>query len=142
MQATNRDRLMLLKKRVRCAGCYDDHYNRPGNSTTGFCWHLKSARLVKRFALGFWTRPTEPYAFSEVKVLNCYHENGQGKRVFSKTLPYFVDRRRVIWLAAAQNERARKSLEKEAKRAAGEAVRGEGQGDARPDAGDLSVAGE
>ena len=68
---TEQDKLKL------CKGCRDDHYNQPGNSTTGRCWSLKNAKVVTRYRIGWWTQPTQPGAFTEVVTLDCHHATGR-----------------------------------------------------------------
>lgn len=70
-----------------CRGCYDDHYNLPGNSGDGRCWHAKTGRMVTRYAIGTWTVPTQPGAFREVRVPSCYHRTGEQ---YYDRLPDFV----------------------------------------------------
>lgn len=64
-------------KKQYCRGCRDDYYNQPGNSTSGECWALKTARVVTRYRIGWWTRPTEPGAFTEVQTLDCHYATGR-----------------------------------------------------------------
>lgn len=72
--------LSKLEKKEHCCGCQDDYYNYGNNSTTGECWMLKTAKLVKRYKIGWWTPMDKASNFSEVKVLSCYHDlkNGHG----------------------------------------------------------------
>jgi len=64
------------QKLKHCAGCRDDFYNGKNSLGVKQCWALKSAELVTRYSIGTWTRPTEPSAFTKVRVLNCYHAKG------------------------------------------------------------------
>jgi hypothetical protein len=76
----------LRNEKLRlCAGCSENFYN--GNNTLGVseCWHLKSARICKRWRLDWWTDPTTKGAFVQVQVLSCYHE--PGRYAYSKELP-------------------------------------------------------
>ena len=75
-------------KKLFCCGCRDDFYNKPGNSTAGECWRLKSAKTVTRYRLGWWTRPTEAGAFTKVETLNCHYE--PGRFAFKERLPDFA----------------------------------------------------
>ena len=79
-------------KLKHCNGCRDDFYN--GKNAIGVkrCWMLKDAKLVTRYRIGTWTRPTEPGAFTECKVLSCYHQNGYH---YVTKLPDFVKKRNV-----------------------------------------------
>lgn len=60
-----------------CSGCREDFYN--GKNTIGVqeCWSLKTAKIVKRWRLGWWTTPDTPEAFREVRTLNCHSAPGQ-----------------------------------------------------------------
>lgn len=62
------------KKRL-CSGCQDDHYNQPGNSTTGECWSLASARVVERTKVGWWQNG--PYEWKPQTTLHCHNAPGQ-----------------------------------------------------------------
>ena len=55
-----------------CRGCLDDFYN--GNNSLGVkeCWSLKAARPATKYEIGTWTLPTQPGAFHEIKVYNCW----------------------------------------------------------------------
>lgn len=74
-------------KLEQCRGCRDDFYN--GNNPMGVarCWYAEDGRMVTRYRIGTWTRPTEPGAFTEVRVPSCYRQDGQH---FSATVPAFV----------------------------------------------------
>ena len=65
------------KNKALCLGCRDNFYN--GNNPIGVqeCWLYKNAKVVRRFRLGWWTRPTEPGVFKEVTTLSCHHAPGQ-----------------------------------------------------------------
>ena len=72
--------LTKQEKKNHCSGCVDNFYN--GNNQYGVkeCWSLKSAKLVKRYRIYWWTPMDKASKFTEVKVLSCYHdlENGHG----------------------------------------------------------------
>lgn len=74
-----------MKSTTPCLHCRDNFYN--GNNSLGVsqCWMLKGARLVKRWRIHWWTTPTTPGAFTQVKTYNCHHETGQYG--FYKDLP-------------------------------------------------------
>jgi len=74
----------VAEKLKLCRGCTDDFYNHRG-AAAGPCWSLKSARKVRRWKLGWWTSPTQPAAFEEVRTLSCHHE--PGKYAFAEKLP-------------------------------------------------------
>lgn len=75
------------QKLIHCRGCRDDFYNGKNPMNVQRCWMLKSARLVTRYRIGTWTQPTEPFAFTKMKVFNCYNEKGAH---FFEELPNFV----------------------------------------------------
>ena len=76
----------------RCVGCRDDFYN--GNNPMGIkeCWGVKTAKLVTRYRIGTWTRPDQPFAFTKVQTLNCYHAKGSH---YYEKLPDFVKKNEV-----------------------------------------------
>lgn len=79
-----------------CAGCRDNFYNTRGNSTTGECWNLKTAQVVTRFRLSWWTQPDTKGAFQKVETNSCHYATG--RYALYKTLPDFVtadERRRI-----------------------------------------------
>lgn len=54
-----------------CSGCYDDHYNREGNSISGRCWMRDKAQMVTRIEVPIDMRP--PYSkLPKVKRPDCY----------------------------------------------------------------------
>jgi hypothetical protein len=65
------------KSKALCAGCRDNFYN--GNNPVGVkeCWLFKKAKVVRRWRLGWWVRPTERRAFNECYTLDCHHAPGQ-----------------------------------------------------------------
>lgn len=74
--------------RDKCQGCYDDFYNNRTNIDGGNrCWSAKTGRMVKRYAIGKWTQPTERFAFREVRLPSCYH---QQQTAYYDRLPNFV----------------------------------------------------
>lgn len=60
-----------------CVGCYNDFYNDKNTIGVKRCWSLKNAKVVTRYKIGWWTRPTQPGAFKEVTTLGCHHAPGQ-----------------------------------------------------------------
>jgi hypothetical protein len=57
--------------KLRCTGCYDDHYNQPGNSNTGECWSLESAKLILRKEVSIDQCP--PWNQKAKQLPSCYH---------------------------------------------------------------------
>lgn len=84
--------MLKSEKLKHCSGCCDDFYN--GNNPMGVneCWGLKTAKMVTQFRIGTWTKPDEPYAFTQVNKLNCWQQKGQH---FYEKLPSFVDKSKV-----------------------------------------------
>lgn len=68
----------------KCGGCRDDFYNDHNPLGVKECWSLKTAKMVTRWKIGTWTQPTQPGAFMEVKVPNCYRQSGSS---FQDRLP-------------------------------------------------------
>jgi hypothetical protein len=59
----------------KCHGCSNDYYNREGNSDTGECWMLQSARIIERVRIGIWERP--PYKKIVESIYHCHQpDNG------------------------------------------------------------------
>lgn len=75
-----------------CVGCDSDFYNHEGHSTTGECWSLESAKLCKRFRIGWWTPMDRKENFVSVKVLACRTETG--RFAYLEALPEHLRRRR------------------------------------------------
>jgi hypothetical protein len=81
---TTADKLKL------CSGCRDDFYNDKNPLGVKRCWSFRSARVVRRWTIGWWTSPLSPRAYQEVKTLDCHHEPGQ--MAFQKDLnPHAVN---------------------------------------------------
>ncbi len=59
-----------------CVGCRDDYYNHGNNSTTGECWLLKKAKMVTRYAIGWWTPQDKASNFYKTRKPNCYSQPG------------------------------------------------------------------
>ena len=64
----------LKKKMSRCAGCTEDFYNGHNPMGVSMCWHLPSAKMVKKVRVGINERP--PWNGKPVSVFNCRHERG------------------------------------------------------------------
>jgi hypothetical protein len=80
------------EKLRRCSGCRNDFYNDKNPLGVKRCWSLDTAKLVTRYRIGTWTVPTQPGAFTKVKCLSCYHQDGQH---YYEHLPDFVKRTEV-----------------------------------------------
>lgn len=70
-----------------CGGCRNDFYNGKNPMSVKRCWSLNTAKPVVRFKIGTWTQPTQPGAFMEMNVLDCYHKDGAH---FYEKLPDFA----------------------------------------------------
>lgn len=75
-----------------CRGCREDFYNTRGDGQR--CWSAESGKMVTRYRLGWWTRPTEPGAFTEVLVPSCYRQPGTA--AYIERLPDFVRQEDVV----------------------------------------------
>ena len=80
------------EKLRHCAGCRDDFYNDKNPMGVKRCWGLKTAKLVTRYKIGTWTAPTQPFAFTKVTGLSCYHRDGE---CYYEKLPDFVKKSEV-----------------------------------------------
>lgn len=95
----------MAGRREFCAGCRDDFYNTQ-NAAHGGCWSLKTATVVTRFRLAWWTAPTVPGAFTEVRTNSCHHRPGQF--AFYEKLPTFaVEPHRIAKTTAAPRTKPR-----------------------------------
>lgn len=68
-----------------CNGCHNDFYN--GKNPMGIkeCWSLKTAKVVTRYRIGWWTPPTSRDAFQKVTTHDCHR--APGKYQDSEKLP-------------------------------------------------------
>lgn len=78
---------MSTQSTAYCRGCTDDYYNGTGSTE---CWLLKTAQVVTRYRIGWWTAPTEPGAFTKVTTYHCHHE--PGRYAYHKALPDYATR--------------------------------------------------
>lgn len=79
--------LKLADKVTHCRGCRDDFYNRSGNSSTGHCFSLETAKLRWRWVINMWTPMDRRDRFRKVKVHDCLHGEGNQRDIFMKRLP-------------------------------------------------------
>ena len=76
------------EKLTHCRGCRNDFYNHDGHAMNGtHCWSLDDAKLVTRYAIHFWTPMDTAKNLREVRVLNCYHEEGSHRTVYMERVP-------------------------------------------------------
>lgn len=97
----------MAGNRKYCAGCRDDFYNSQGGMDGKGCWSLEDAKVVTRYRLGWWTRPTEPGAFTKVKTNSCHYATG--RYAHYEQLPSFavpLKPKRVIKLRPVSEPRA------------------------------------
>lgn len=64
------------KSKELCSGCHCDFYNGHNPLNVKKCWHFKSAKVCRRFRIGFNTPQDRADNFTEVFVLDCYRESG------------------------------------------------------------------
>ena len=76
---------------THCVGCYNNHYNQPGNSTTGKCWSLPSAKLKTRFQLSINTPMNIREAYVKVRLPDCFRQTGS---VFLDSIPNYAQTRK------------------------------------------------
>jgi len=69
-KAKTGSRMTEDEKLKHCAGCHDNFYNQPGNSTTGRCWMLPKAKLVLKKEVHFDQVP--PWNQKAEKFLDCF----------------------------------------------------------------------
>lgn len=74
-----------------CKGCRDDFYNGTGATE---CWMFKDAKLITRYAIGFWTPMDTARNLREVVKPQCYHEQGSSRTVYMNAVP---DHLRAEW---------------------------------------------
>ncbi len=70
-----------------CRGCRNDFYNGRNGIGVKECWSLKSARVVTRYRIGWWTNPTSKKAFRKVRTLTCHI--APGEYAYYEQLPVF-----------------------------------------------------
>jgi len=74
-----------MKDKKYCIGCGDNFYNGSNPMNIKECWSYKTARVVKRFCIGWWVPMDKKENFYKVKTLNCHTECGS--RAFLEKLP-------------------------------------------------------
>lgn len=80
-------KISLTQLKTGCRGCRDDFYNHGGNSNTGNCWSLDSAKRVYRWAINMQTPMDDRKNFRRVRVNSCYHGSGPYRDIYLKRLP-------------------------------------------------------
>jgi hypothetical protein len=66
----------MKKDKKYCVGCRENFYN--GNNPMGIkeCWCYKSARVVSKWCIGWWTSQDKKENFWETTTLTCHTETG------------------------------------------------------------------
>lgn len=64
-------------KLALCSGCRDDFYNDHNPIGVKECWALKTAKVVTRWRIGWWTPQDRVENFRRVQTLSCHHSPGQ-----------------------------------------------------------------
>ena len=72
-----------------CSGCDNDYYNHDNKSTTGKCWNFESAKICKKFAIGWWIAMDKKENFHIVTTNSCHSEIG--KTAFLDKLPRHLE---------------------------------------------------
>ena len=65
-----------MNTKKHCIGCNDNFYNSNNPYKIKTCWHLESARLIKRKKVGINDVP--PWTWKPKKFLSCYSQTGYG----------------------------------------------------------------
>ncbi len=73
------------KKLALCSGCRDDFYNDQNPLGVKRCWSLKTAQVVERLRIGWWTQQDSAKNFKRVTTLDCHYAPGRYAHV--KELP-------------------------------------------------------
>lgn len=63
--------------KVYCVGCGDNFYNGSNDMGIKECWNFKSAKVVNRFRIGWWTPQDRKENFTKVTTFNCHKEIGR-----------------------------------------------------------------
>lgn len=82
-----RNNTRICKSKELCSGCHNDFYNGHNSQGVKECWNYKTAKVVTRYRIGWWIPMDKASNFTEVKVLNCYAEDGAGKRAYCEQIP-------------------------------------------------------
>ena len=66
----------MKRDKQYCVSCHDDFYN--GNNEMGIkeCWGFKSAKVVAKFRIGWWTPQDKKENFTKVTTHNCHTNTG------------------------------------------------------------------
>ncbi len=74
-----------MKDKKYCIGCDSDFYN--GNNPMGVkeCWLFKSAKIMVRYWIGWWTPQDKKENFIKMTTHSCHTESG--KAAFYNKLP-------------------------------------------------------
>jgi len=66
----------MKKDKQFCMGCDDNFYN--GNNPMGIkeCWGFKTARVVSKYQIGWWTPQDKKDNFQKITTHSCHTETG------------------------------------------------------------------
>jgi hypothetical protein len=67
----------MTGKREYCIGCHSDYYNHDNPQGVKECWHFKTAKVVKRLRIGWWTPQDKAENFYPVTTNSCHTSTGQ-----------------------------------------------------------------
>lgn len=75
----------MRREKKYCLGCDDNFYN--GNNPMGIkeCWGFKTAKIVVRWCIGWWTPMDKKENFWKVTTHDCHTETG--KLAYLEKLP-------------------------------------------------------
>lgn len=68
-----------------CVGCKDNFYNSNNDMGIKECWSLKTAKICKRYRIGWWVPMDKKENFELVTTLSCHIETG--KNLFISEIP-------------------------------------------------------
>ncbi len=64
-------------KKEYCTGCDDDFYNGNNDLNIKECLYFKTAKVVKRLRIGWWTPMDKTENYTEVLTNDCHKEPGR-----------------------------------------------------------------
>lgn len=66
----------MKKDKQYCQGCCQDFYNGKNGLSIKECWNYKSAKVVTRYRIGWWTPMDKVENFTKVVTHDCHKEFG------------------------------------------------------------------
>ena len=67
----------MEKDKQYCIGCEDNFYNGNNSLKIKECWNFKTAKVVTKYRIGWWTPQDKKENFQKVTVHNCHSETGR-----------------------------------------------------------------